>query len=375
MGRLRSGWLAAATASIVGAAAFGGCSAEGETIGEPFTEPAPAEPPASSLPASGSSEDGPGPADASSTKRDSGRRTDAAVDAGSLPPVPGEPCATPNSIVEKPCGACGRHSAVCLVGDGGAGHWSDYGSCDGQVPGGCEPGQTVTEACGNCGTRVRTCSKSCGWDAPKCAGEPSQSCSPGTVDLVAAGCKESTYRQVSCRADCTYEPVSVACDAPPTFVTVPPTTGGVSSTIALLSASQTMTKVTGACPATLSAIITPYAYVQVKNPLPKGAVVSIWSSTAPHGAVVDTTLAAYASETGPTSDTPRRSCVQLSAYGNSSLTGDDRFASLDGSRKLTIAAGGTISVYVGAEKGFDASKPSDSTGPVKLNVRTESLSP
>jgi hypothetical protein len=65
----------------------------------------------------------------------------------------------------------------------------------------------------------------------------------------------------------------------------------------------------------------------------------------------------------------------MNDYGESSLTGDSKFASLDGTRMVTIPAGETVSVYVGADQEFDASRPSDSTGPVKLTVRTEALAP
>lgn len=379
MGRLRFGLLATALASTIGTVVFVGCAADGGDVDVPAVEPqGPDASTNTTVPAWSSDAGEPEKPDAAPPKKDGGAvKSDAGVDAGPPLPVPGEPCPKPDQIVEKQCGACGKQSAVCLVGDGGAGYWSDYGACSNETPNGCVPGQTETEACGNCGTRVRTCSKYCGWSITQCTGQPVDSCPPGSVELITAGCPAEMYRRKSCKADCTYNPVSVTCDDPPSVVDVPPTVGSVSWTVAILSPNRKMPRLTGGvCPnPTVSSTITPYVYIQVRNPLPKAATVSIWNSTAPSGVIVDTTLGAYASETGPTVDASRKDCLRLNSYGNSTLTGDSRFASLDGSQGVTIPAGGVVSVYVAADKSFDASKPTESTGPVRLNVRTESLAP
>ena len=121
-------------------------------------------------------------------------------------------------------------------------------------------------------------------------------------------------------------------------------------------------------------VVSPYVYIQVHNPLAKAATVAIYNSLATGGVAFKTALAAYAGGAGPTTDPARAACIKATTYGTTSLTGDVKFASLDGASKgLTIAAGATVSVYVAAYYAYDPTKPSDSTGKVKLNVSTVSL--
>jgi hypothetical protein len=102
--------------------------------------------------------------------------------------------------------------------------------------------------------------------------------------------------------------------------------------------------------------------------------VSIYNSLAPGGAVYKTVLAAYDGTTPPASDPQRQACVKgVASYGTVALTGDSNFASLDGTRVVTIAPGASVIVFVGAYNPYDPSFPLSSTGPVKLNVRTETL--
>jgi hypothetical protein len=87
-----------------------------------------------------------------------------------------------------------------------------------------------------------------------------------------------------------------------------------------------------------------------------------------------TALAAYSGAVQPTDDATRKTCLKgASTFGTASLTGDSKFASLDGTKAVTIAAGATVSVYVAAYNAYDATKPADSTGKVKLVVQTISL--
>jgi hypothetical protein len=364
--------LVTAAACLLGAVGFVGCSADGASA-DPLAEEAPNEP-NNGLPPSSSGGD-PSPTDGG-TKKDSGKK-DAEPDAGPPPPEPGDPCTELNKIVEKTCGACGEQSAVCLQGDAGTGFWSVYSACTGETVGGCIPGSTVTEECGNCGTRVRTCSKYCALSNPQCTGQPTGSCPAGSVDLTSAGCTTpATYLQRSCKADCTYNSFGGTCEAPPTTVTMAKTTGSVSSTVAVLKPGQVLPKLAGTCPnATVSATLTtPYVYIQVTNPLPKAAKVSIYNALAPNGVVVDTTLAAYAGAVAPTVEAARKTCEKgPNSYGTAALTGDSKFGSLDNTRMVTIPANGTVSVYVAADKAYDAAKPAESTGPVKLSVKTEQI--
>ncbi len=379
MSDLRSGFVGLVVAGLFGTLAVVGCSADGAgTVGdESPTEPGPAEPGAQ-LPGSTSGSDSGSASDAGKPAKDAATK-DATVDAGPPPPVAGTACVQVDEVRKKSCGACGTQSTVCLAsGDGGAGSWSDYSACEGELPGGCVPGTVVDEACGNCGTTKKTCTQYCAFTASACAGQPASSCVPGGVELSSAGCAQSDqFRSRTCQsASCIPNNFSATCAAPPTVIEVGPTPGSVTSTIAVLTQSQTLSRMTGLCPtATLSTTVSPpYVYLQVHNPLARAAVVSIYNSVAPGGVIFKTALAAYDGATGPTDDASRKTCIRgASTYGTTALTGDSRFASLDGARAVTIAAGATVSVYVGAYDAFDPLKPTNSTGNVKLNVQTVSL--
>jgi len=67
-----------------------------------------------------------------------------------------------------------------------------------------------------------------------------------------------------------------------------------------------------------------------------------------------TALAAYDGASGPDGRCGPPACIKATTYGTSSLTGDSKFASLDGtSKSVTIAAGATVSVYVAAYYAYD----------------------
>jgi hypothetical protein len=373
-----------AVAAVVGIAVVVGCSASGDSdpVGDVApTDPGAMMPPSAALPASG------GPVDTgdSSTPppKDAGTK-DSAVDAGPPPPVPGTPCSTLNEMKKKKCGACGQQATLCLgaasgadAGDAGGGTWSDYGPCENELVGGCIPGTTITQACGNCGTQTKTCSQYCGFSTTACAGQPAMSCVPGAVDLSNAGCSTTgTFHQRSCSSTCTYGNFGSTCDAAPTTIEVGPVVGNVTSTIATLTSTQTATRLGGSCPtATLSAstTVTPYVYVKIHNPLAKSVVVSVYDSVAPGGVVFPTLLASYGATT-PSLDTERKACVKgVNDFGDDALTGDVDFASLSDTDAVTIPAGGVVTIYNGAYNKYSAANPSLSTGNVKVNVRLEKI--
>lgn len=374
---MRSGLLGLAIAGVSGFAAIVGCSADGagDVVGEgaptdPGTSPAQLPPSSSGGGSSGGEVDSGKPP----TAKDAGK--DSAVDAGPPPPVPGTPCAKLDEVRQKTCGACGKQETICLAGAGGAGAWSEYGACTGELAGGCIPGTVVTEACGNCGTQTRTCTAYCAFTTSACAGQPAGACVPGNVDLSNAGCSVAdTFRQRTCGSACTYGSFSSSCSAPPSSVEVGPTVGSVTSTIAIVDASDVLSRPSGTCPnATLSTTVsTPYTYVTVHNPLAKSATVAIYNSLPTGGVAFKTVLAAYDGSAPPVGDAARKACVKLRTYGTTALTGDSKYASLDGTAAVTLAPGASVSVFVGAYNAYDATKPADSTGKVKLNVQTMSL--
>jgi hypothetical protein len=70
----------------------------------------------------------------------------------------------------------------------------------------------------------------------------------------------------------------------------------------------------------------------------------------------------------------RKACVKgVNDFGNDALTGDTSFASLDDVDAVTIPANGTVTIYNAAQDKYVAANPKDSTGPVKLVVRTEKI--
>lgn len=105
-------------------------------------------------------------------------------------------------------------------------------------------------------------------------------------------------------------------------------------------------------------------------------MVSIYNTQATGGIVFKTTLAAYAGATPPADgdDAARKSCLKgTNSSGTAALTGSTSFASLDGTRAVTIAPGDTVTVYLAAQGNYDASNPTLTTGKVNLVVKTEQL--
>jgi hypothetical protein len=79
--------------------------------------------------------------------------------------------------------------------------------------GACTPGDVVTEDCGNCGRRMKTCNALSVFVAGACTGEPANGCKPGTVDYSTAGCATpDTFRKRTCAATCLWGPYSGTCD-------------------------------------------------------------------------------------------------------------------------------------------------------------------
>jgi hypothetical protein len=92
--------------------------------------------------------------------------------------------------------------------------------------------------------------------------------------------------------------------------------------------------------------------------------------------VIDTVMTAYPGTAIPTTEAARRACTGgYSDFGTTALTGDDDFASLDGTKAVTIPANSSVQVYFASYDPFDASNPNATTGMLKLNVKTESVAP
>jgi hypothetical protein len=387
MRSLKSGLVGVAVAGLCGVIAVVGCSADGSAadLGEDPSEAGTAETSPSPLPSSSSSSGGDDTPKVDAGKnKDSGapppEKTDAGKDSGPPAPSEGDACPQPNQIFKRSCALCGTQEAVCLVPeDGGPSYVSPYGQCENQVADGCEPGTQEEVPCGDCGTLKRTCTKFCTWSTTGCQNQPLQHCTPGTLELVSAGCPADKYRQKTCKASCTWDNISTTCADPPSNVLVPSAVGATNSTIAVLRSTHTTTRLPlNDCPIpSISSTITPYVYIEVRNPNPKAVTVSIYNSQASATSpVIDTVMAAYDGATIPTTDAERKNCIEgVGDNGTTTLTGNINFASLDGAKAVTIPAGGSVQVYFAAYPPYDPDSPTSSTGMIKLNVKTESFAP
>ncbi len=318
------------------------------TSGDLSADPSPTDPTGHPLPPSaGGGDDGTDPG-----TPDAGKKPpkDASVDQGPPPPEPGTACTKTDQIFSRGCGACGRQEAICQADDTGALKVTVYSSCHDEIAGGCVPGESVAETCGNCGTHTKTCSKYCAWSVTACKGEPIDSCPSGTVSWTAAGCPASgTYRSRACSDACTWQSFA-ACSAPDFSVRVPKAINGTSRVIVPLSSAAKSKRLTGTCG---SATLSPtdghaVAWVKVTNDGDKTATLSAWNEAAPGGAVIDTVLTSYAAQ--PTNDTELLACEK--GAGNSCPAalpcGDPSLGSLSGTSALVVAPGETKVVGVTA---------------------------
>ncbi|HVH45264.1 MAG TPA: hypothetical protein VM925_23085 [Labilithrix sp.] len=385
MRSLKSRLFGCALAGVLGTFAAVGCSASGDTgdiipmTGTGATEDSEGDVLPPSPTSTGTVATNP---DAAAPGLDGGKKDasvkdasvkDAAKDATVTPPAPDPDtaCTNLNEIYKRSCGKCGTEKAVCLAdADGTGGTVSAYGACNNQKESGCIPGSTEEVACGNCGTQKRTCNNTCDWVTSACTGQPTSSCPAGSVQLDDVGCGANLYRQRSCKANCTWDNFSATCSAPPTFVNAPATVGTVNSTVAMLSSSVTLPKLTGtACPAGVGSA-TPYAFIEVRNPNPKAITASVYNSQAVNGVVMDTIIAAYEGTKIPSTETERKACkFGVGDSSASALTGNAAFASLTGAKAVTIPPNGSVQVY------FAGYYATNAAGPILLNVKTETIAP
>ncbi|MBX3226488.1 MAG: hypothetical protein KIT84_32495 [Labilithrix sp.] len=387
MRRLATGLVCASALGVL--AVFGAACAAGGTLDNeppPDVAVAPTEPGVKLPPKSSSSSSGEpggedddddlgGPTgDGGPTSKPDGGGTNPGLDAGPPPPpapVAGDPCPTLDELRSASCGFCGTKKTICEKTRDGSLKWAPYSACEGQPADAvCAAGSVEPEPCGNCGTRVRTCSNACKWVVGACTVPPAAECAPATLDLTNAGCPEDqygkyVYRVRSCRSDCSFNPYS-SCISPPAALEIGQTLNTVSSTVAILAGSLARASGT-TCPLTAAfGEGRAYAYTQIRNPLSMDATVSIYNSEAPGGAKIKTNLVAYEGDEAPSTADARKQCVRASTSFNQSITGGPGFAIMETTRRVTIKAGGSIMLYTSA---VDANV----SGSVKVNVKTEIL--
>lgn len=118
------------------------------------------------------------PGDDGGTKSDSNVDTGAPEDVG----TPGDPCSSPGKSESSACGMCGTRVRVCNSDK----TWSEWSACSGE--GVCSPFETASEACSGGGTRSRTCTSSCTWGSwGSCEGAPPPCGTLGKTESQACG--------------------------------------------------------------------------------------------------------------------------------------------------------------------------------------------
>jgi hypothetical protein len=94
------------------------------------------------------------------------------------------------------CGQCGFSEETCNP----SGAWVGSDICEAE--GVCEPGAEESTECGNCGTQVRTCGNQCQWNEwSECFGPP-DACSPGVTQQ--QGCGVCGAQERTCLNGCVW---------------------------------------------------------------------------------------------------------------------------------------------------------------------------
>jgi hypothetical protein len=110
----------------------------------------------------------------------------------------------PGETRTMPCGNCGQRKDTCSKSC----MWT-MGTCGKE--GECVPGATKQSSCGNCGTSIDTCSSSCKFVAGACNNQGV--CKVGAVKSVPGVCSLCGTRMDVCGPNCTFNPG--ACSTPP----------------------------------------------------------------------------------------------------------------------------------------------------------------
>jgi hypothetical protein len=325
MRSVTSGLVLVAFAAGGVALAVVGCSADGS---QEIIEPAPAttestQPVNPPPPPPPTTDDGGGRRDAgrdgtTDARADTGRpdvAVDAPRDTGTPVSPPGTPCTTPNAIQRQACGICGEQLGVCEPAPDGGYVWSQFGFCQNEVAGGCQPGSTRNQACGLCGTQTDTCQNNCTWAAGLCTGQPANACQPGTKEFVVGlGCTQgpNSGKERTCDTSCQWGNYG-ACQAGPVNpnILVAPAVGQtVTGTYALASTATAPRLQIGNCPVTATlGTATPNTCVEIQNNTAAAITVSVWNSAPSGGMDIDTIMTAYNGPVIPIGDAARKNCI------------------------------------------------------------------
>lgn len=109
---------------------------------------------------------------------------------------------TAGETQQQACGNCGTRKRTC----GSNCQWGGWSGCQGE--GACAPGQSQHRACGNCGTDTRTCGSNCQWGGWSGCGSEGP-CAPGQTEEASCGnCGRHTH---TCESNCRWGAFS-ACE-------------------------------------------------------------------------------------------------------------------------------------------------------------------
>lgn len=314
----------------------------------------------------------PGPGSTSEPPAGDAAAGDAGADANARTPEPGDPCPVVDAILTRPCGLCGSQEAVCLSDPSrpSGGTVSPYGPCHDETTNGCAPGSTEVEACGNCGTLTKTCTRYCAWHRGACK-EPPGACVPTTHEITKAGCSGGGFRVRTCSSACAWTSYSATCTPLDIELSIASETGARSSAILPLSALFVDKRPKGKCPSVSLSTTTkhPQLYVELVNPTGKTARVSVWNARAPDGPEMDTVMAAY--DGHPATDAERAACRHgIADTCPPGLGCEKQFAGLEG---VSIPPFGSVVIWFGAYWEVGTTGAGTSEGKVMLVVRTEAL--
>jgi hypothetical protein len=109
---------------------------------------------------------------------------------------------SPGDTQTQACGNCGQQSRSC----GNNCMWGSWSGCSGEGP--CAASETETESCGDCGEHTRTCAADCTWgDWGACDGpDPGGGCDTGQSGVCADGVQRCVEGFIECEPTAGAEP-------------------------------------------------------------------------------------------------------------------------------------------------------------------------
>jgi hypothetical protein len=305
-----------------------------------------------------------GLADATVIDAGTDARADAAVDAGSV-------CVS-TAPLSRRCGACGTQSASCTANDAGGFDQGAFGTCTGELDGGCVPGTDPDGGvpCGRCGRARRVCQSDCFWAQGTCVEPANAVCAPGErIFRLGLSCPNANEgRYAVCGNDCTFS--YSECTLEETWVNVSATVNATVSRRFTLNSSPTIARggTTGTT-CTPTTTETPYDLTVIRNTTGKALKVAIWQSFAPNGpSYFNTIINVFSGEGLPAN---RTTCLGANDSCSTEPCVGNGLAGLIGTAAVTIGIGESLTAYTACFSSTSCPVPAN----LALNVRTLEILP